>query len=192
MLPFDRWQMQVGTVSADFDPYHLLEELTGRTVDRRVIRARRHSRFLEMVNQEPLRPGVVELIHAASQAGLRLGVASSGTQEWVEGHLAARALRRHFGVVRTSADVRQVKPDPELYLSALAALGVESHAALAIEDSRNGLLAAKRAGMHCLIVPNAITSTLDFSEADIVLKSLADIALPDLVATIWPSLGNRP
>jgi HAD superfamily hydrolase (TIGR01509 family) len=185
-LPFDRWQMQVGTVSADFDPYHLLEELSGRAVDRQAIRERRHRRFVDLVNQEPLRPGVAELLNAASQAGLHLGVASSGTQDWVEGHLAVRRLRHYFGVVRTSADVRQVKPDPELYLSALAALGVEPHHALAIEDSRNGMLAAKRAGMRCLIVPNRITSTLDFSEADIVLKSLADITLSDLVAMARP------
>jgi beta-phosphoglucomutase-like phosphatase (HAD superfamily) len=89
-------------------------------------------------------------------------------------------------VVRTAADVRQVKPDPELYLSALAALGVEPHFALAIEDSRNGMLAAKRAGMRCLVVPNLITSTLDFSEADHVLESLEDITLHDLFIP-----GNR-
>jgi HAD superfamily hydrolase (TIGR01509 family) len=185
-LPFDRWQMQVGTVSADFDPYHLLEELSGRTVDRQAIRERRRQRFLALVDQEPLRPGVVELIATASQAGLRLGVASSATQDWVEGHLVSRRLRHHFGVVRTAADVRQVKPDPELYLSALAALGVEPHFALAIEDSRNGMLAAKRAGMRCLVVPNLITSTLDFSEADHVLESLEDITLHDLFIP-----GNR-
>jgi HAD superfamily hydrolase (TIGR01509 family) len=186
-LPFDRWLSQVGTVSADFDPYHLLEELTGRRLDRQTVRHWRRQRFLELVNREPLRPGVVELIEAASHAGLRLAVASSGTQDWVEGQLAARQLRNYFSVVRTSADVRRVKPDPELYLSALAALSVEPHHALAIEDSRNGMLAAKRAGMRCLVVPNLITSTLDFSEADHVLESLADIALSDLSIP-----GSRP
>jgi beta-phosphoglucomutase-like phosphatase (HAD superfamily) len=111
-------------------------------------------------------------------------VASSGTREWVEGHLAQRDLRRYFGVVRTSADVQRVKPDPELYLSALAALGVEPQHAVAIEDSHHGLLAAKRAGMKCVIAPNPITQGLDFSEADLVLQSLAEISLSDLLKRI--------
>jgi HAD superfamily hydrolase (TIGR01509 family) len=180
-LPLELWLHQVGTVSVDFHPYRLLEEKTSRTLEREAISTRRRQRFLALVAQEALRPGIQELIEATYQAGLRLGVASSGTREWVEEHLAQRDLRRYFSVVRTSADVQRVKPDPELYLSALAVLGVEPQHALAIEDSRNGLLAAKRAVMNCIVAPNPITQGLDFSEADLVLHSLAEITLADLL-----------
>jgi HAD superfamily hydrolase (TIGR01509 family) len=174
-LPFDLWAHQIGTVSHDFDPYHLLQEQIGRLLDRQQIGAQRRQRFLQLVAQEPLRPGVAELIAIAQRASWGLGVASSGTREWVEGHLLQRNLRHHFHVVRTSNDVQRVKPHPELYLTALTALGVEPSHAVAIEDSRNGMLAAKQAGMKCIIIPNRMTQRMDFSEADLLLDSLADL-----------------
>jgi HAD superfamily hydrolase (TIGR01509 family) len=174
-LPFDLWAQQIGTVSRDFDPYHLLQEQIGRPLDRQQLGAGRRQRFLQLVAQEPLRPGVTELIATAQRAGWRLGLASSGTREWVEGHLLQRKLRHHFQVVRTSNDVQRVKPDPELYLTTLVELRVEPAHAVAIEDSRNGLLAAKQAGMKCVVVPNRMTRQMDFSEADLLLDSLADL-----------------
>jgi len=178
-LPFERWIDQVGTVST-FDPYHLLGTLTGKPIDRAQISGRRRQRFLDLVQSEALRPGVEALIVAAHNAGLRLGVASSGTRDWVEAHLQERGLRQYFGVVRTSNDVQRVKPDPELYRSALEILGVAPQNAWAVEDSRHGMLAAKAAGMKCLVVPNEITQGLDFSEADLLLDSLVDVNLQQL------------
>ena len=52
------------------------------------------------------------------------------------------------------------KPDPALYLAALEALGVHPQEAIALEDSPNGILAAKRAGLFCVAVPNPLTSQL--------------------------------
>ncbi|MCL4858243.1 MAG: HAD family hydrolase [Caldilineaceae bacterium] len=181
-LPLATWSNIVGTVHGDFDPHQLLETLTGRSFDRAELRAQRRQRLVELVEQEALRPGVQTLIEAAQTAGLRLGVASSGTRDWVEGHLVSRGLRGYFGVVRTVEDVARAKPDPELYLSALAALGVAPEHALAIEDSRHGMMAAKAAGMKCLVVPNEITQSFDFSEADLVLRTLAGVDLDRLFA----------
>jgi HAD superfamily hydrolase (TIGR01509 family) len=183
-LPLERWLHQVGTVATDFDPYRLLEELTKRTFDPAAIRSERRQRFLTSLDQEALRPGVQTLIETAYHAGVRLGVASSGTREWVEGHLAARDLRHYFQAVRTSADVVRVKPDPELYLSTLASLGVDPAQAIAIEDSHHGMIAAKRAGMRCVVVPNTITQGMDFREADLVVQSLAELTLPELLRII--------
>jgi HAD superfamily hydrolase (TIGR01509 family) len=179
-LPLAQWCTIVGTTNDGFDPHHLLETLTGQSFDRTHLRTQRRQRLLELVAQEPLRPGVQSLIESAYAAGLRLGVASSGSRDWVEGHLAERDLRRYFGVVRTGGDVQRVKPDPELYRSALEALGVEPQQALAIEDSRHGMVAAKAAGMKCLVVPNPITAGLDFAEADLLLPSLTEATLPTL------------
>lgn len=173
-LPMALWQQQIGTVSHDFDPHQILEEQIGRSVDRETLQHERRQRFLTLMAQETVKPGVLALIEEAQEAGIHLGVASSGTRDWVEGNLVKLDLRRHFQVVRTAADVQRVKPDPELYLTALAALGVEPGKALAIEDSRNGMLAAKRAGMRCLVVPNGMTHGMDFAEADWVVKSLQD------------------
>ncbi len=174
-LPLERWSMQIGTVDHSFDPHQLLETQIGYALDRAMLKQQRRQQFLNLIAQETIKPGVVELIAIAQQAGIRLGVASSGTREWVEGQLSQRNLRQHFAVVRTSADVTRVKPDPELYLSALSGLGVAPQHALAIEDSRNGMLAAKCAGMHCVVVPNVMTRGLDFSEADWVVESILEV-----------------
>ena len=179
-LPFALWQQQIGTVSHDFDPYQYLEEQIGRSIDRQTLRQERRQRFLALMAQETIKPGVLALIEEAQQANIRLGVASSGTRDWVEGNLDKFNLRRHFQVVRTAADVQRVKPDPELYLNALAVLGVEPAHALAIEDSRNGMLAAKHAGIRCLVVPNEMTRELDFSEADWVRHSLEGFRISQL------------
>ena len=86
--------------------------------------------------------------------------------------------------MRTGDEVEQAKPDPELYRSVLHCLGVDASRAVAFEDSPNGALAAKRAGMYCVVVPNRITATLQFGEHDLRLESLMQAELADLIARI--------
>ncbi|MXI40414.1 HAD-IA family hydrolase, partial [Escherichia coli] len=74
----------------------------------------------------------------------------------------------------------EVKPNPELYLQTASCLGVEPKDCVAFEDSVNGSIAAKRAGMKCVIVPNKVTSTLQFEEYDVRLESMAEIELLQL------------
>ncbi|MDZ4826853.1 MAG: HAD-IA family hydrolase, partial [Actinomycetota bacterium] len=76
------------------------------------------------------------------------------------------------------------KPAPDLYLEACAALGVDPRDALAVEDSPNGIAAAKAAGLRCIAVPHAITVQLDLSAADLIVPSLADISLSDTLAQL--------
>jgi putative hydrolase of the HAD superfamily len=121
----------------------------------------------------------MEVITTAQRLGLRLGVASSSGREWVGGFLNQLGLRQHFEVIFTREDVVRVKPDPMLYTLAVNALGVSPQAAVAIEDSRNGMLAAKAAGLKCVVVPNEMTQQLTFPEADLQMKSLADRPLEE-------------
>jgi beta-phosphoglucomutase-like phosphatase (HAD superfamily) len=71
-----------------------------------------------------------------------------------------------------------------VYLAALDALGVGPDEALALEDSPNGVLAAKAAGVRCVAVPNEVTARLSFGAADLVLPSLAAMPLPELLALV--------
>ena len=84
--------------------------------------------------------------------------------------------------IRTEEDVARAKPDPELFLATLAALNVAPEEAIVLEDSPNGLRAAKRAGLFCLVVPNPITRQLDLEGADLRVDSLADLPLEQLLA----------
>ena len=180
-LDRELWEDFIGSGLGSFDVYSHLEELVGRTIDRDTIRAERRARYLSAVEANPVLPGVATLISGARAAGLKLGVASSSQREWVEGHLARRELLGYFDAVRCRDDVAAAKPDPELYTSALAVLGVDPECAIAIEDSANGVTAAKRAGMFCVVVPNPMTSSMRLDHADLRLRSLADVPLAGLI-----------
>lgn len=183
-LPLSMWLVSVGGGADLFDAYGTLERLSGGSVDRESARSRRRLRFRELVAQQDLRPGVAALIEMSERRGLRLGIASSSSREWVVGHLQERKLIRHFATVCTADDVTAVKPDPELYRRAVANLGVAPGEALAIEDSVNGVLAAKRAGLFCVAVPNAVTAGLDLGLADLRLESLAGVTLDELLGAL--------
>lgn len=181
-LTLDVWIRCVGGAPADFDPFAILEEQTGAVLDRPSVHQARRKRVLELIEAQPPMPGVEALIAAAQANGLGLAVASSSPRVWVEGNLNRLGLRHHFQAVRTADDVERVKPDPALYRLAAESLGADPARTLAIEDSRTGMLAAKGAGLHCLVVPNSVTQYSDFSQADLRLDSLADLSPAELFA----------
>ena len=179
-LPFERWIQIVGSTTAGFHPQHHLEERLGRPLPQDVLDRRIHRRT-EMILAQGLLPGVAPRIDEARAIGLKLGVASSSTQDWVRGHLARLGILDRFECIRCRDDVEHAKPEPDLYLAVLACLDVEAADAVAIEDSPNGVAAAKTAGMRCVAIPNSITRRLDLGQADLVLGSLAEVTLPDLL-----------
>ena len=179
-LPFERWVQIVGSTTAGFHPQLHLEERLGRPLPQEVL-DRRIGRRTEMILAEDLLPGVSDRLDEARAMGLKLGVASSSTQDWVRGHLARLGILDRFECIRCRDDVEQAKPAPDLYVAVLACLGVEAAEAVAIEDSPNGVAAAKSAGMRCVAIPNSITGQLDLSQADLVLDSLADVTLGGLL-----------
>ena len=185
-LPFERWVQIVGSSTIGFHPQHHLEERLGRSLPKEVL-DRRIGRRTEMVLANNLRPGVVEHLDAARASGMKLGVASSSTRDWVMGHLARLGILDRFDCLRCRDDVANVKPEPDLYLAVLECVGVAASEAIAIEDSPNGVLAAKRAGMRCVAIPNSITARLDLGQADVVLGSLAEVTLAELLRRVVPA-----
>jgi HAD superfamily hydrolase (TIGR01509 family) len=183
-LPLEVWGECVGREAGFFDPYAYLEERTGARVDREALDLRRRARFHERVAGEGPIPGVEEALRAARSLGLKVGLASSSGRQWVEPQLRRLGLWHYFDCVRTGDQVKRAKPDPELYRSVLHCLGVDPSRAVAFEDSPNGALAAKRAGMFCVVVPNRVTAGLAFGEHDLRLESLMQAELADLVARI--------
>lgn len=182
-LDFARWAQCIGTADT-FDPCLDLEALVGRPLDPAPLRQRHRTQVDALIAAQPVLPGVREYVNAAHRLGLRLGVASSSSRAWVEGHLARLGLRERFDVVRCADDVARVKPDPALYLAVLEATGVAAPQAVALEDSPNGVLAAKRAGLTCVAVPNPLTVRLDLAAADLRLASLADVPLEELLTRL--------
>ena len=174
-----KWERSIG--GAAFDIYQLLEELSGQRIERDVVRSQVRSRYLERVEWNPVLPGVEDYLSAASEIGLRLAVASSSSPGWAASHLESRGLLHYFEFVLSAGDVVNVKPDPELYATAARRLRVRPEEALAIEDSANGLTAAKVAGLYCVVVPNPMTKHMNFDKADLCLDSLSEITLGRLL-----------
>src|SRR5579864_8728562 len=178
-LPFERWIQTVGSTNEGFHPQHHLEERLGKPLPKEVL-DRRIGRRTELILANAVLPGVVDHIEAARSRGLKLGIASSSTRDWVRGHLARLRILDRFDCIRCRDDVARAKPEPDLYLAVLDCLGVRPEEAFAVEDSPNGIAAAKRAGMKCVAIPNSITQRLDLTQADITVRSLADATLDEI------------
>jgi HAD superfamily hydrolase (TIGR01509 family) len=182
-LPLEVWVECVGRAPGYFDPCADLEERIGRSVDRVAIVTRQRALWLERVSG-PLCPGVADWIAQAAELGLLLGIASSSSRQWVTGHLERLGLSRGWTSIRCRGDVPQAKPAPDLYLSALGGMGLDADEAVAIEDSPNGIAAAKAAGLLCVAVPGPLTQASDLSRADLRLASMSDLPLAEVIRQI--------
>jgi HAD superfamily hydrolase (TIGR01509 family) len=174
------WHSIIG--SADHPHWsEVLAERLGRPIDRAALVARREERRLRVLRALLPRAGVVELLEAALAEGIPVAVASSSALDWVGGHLERLGLRASFAAVVTRDDVSddgaRTKPAPDLFLLAAERLGVEPARCVAFEDSPNGVVAARAAGMVVVAVPGPMTTGLDMGAADLVVPSLAGIDL---------------
>lgn len=189
-LTLESWQHALGT-HGGFDPHAHLGALVGETLS--------HDTLLEEVqalnraacDAQPLLPGVEALLRAARELGLSTAVASSSTRGWVEGWLSRHGIRDLFDALCGREDVAQVKPAPDLFLLAAERLSVPPSACVVFEDSPNGMRAARAAGMLCVAVPNALTRELALPDPDLVVSSLAERPLAELLAHLREAASRR-
>jgi beta-phosphoglucomutase-like phosphatase (HAD superfamily) len=125
-------------------------------------------------------PGVVHLLSDAAQSGVPCAVASSSGREWVEKFLLQLGIRDRFTALATRDMVAFAKPAPDLYIAACNALAVPAQSAIALEDSLNGITAAKAAGLACVAVPNPVTKHVDLGIADALVTSLEQTSVSAL------------
>ena len=189
-LPAEEWVKEIGSTGI-FDVVDYLEKLYGAPLDEVALRARVRARHIEQVGLQAILPGVVDYLNTARDDGLALAVASSSPHTWVDGHLERLGLRDYFKTTCCRDDVAQVKPDPTLYNLALARLGLFPHEAVVFEDSPNGVLAANRAGIFCVAVPNTLTGKLPLDHADMRLSSMAEMPLAELLRRVKDELARR-
>jgi HAD superfamily hydrolase (TIGR01509 family) len=180
-LALEVWATGLGTSADAFDPYTHLEAQAGCRIDREAIQQQRRRRYDELLGATSVLPGVREYIAEARRLGLQLGVASSSSRQWVVGHLTALGLSTYFDCIKCRDDVQRVKPDPALYQAVVETFALQPSQAIALEDSPNGIAAAKRAGLFCVAVPNPLTCQLPLAHADLLVNSLADMPLQRLL-----------
>ena len=139
-----------------------------------------------------LRPGVKRIVDEAIGHNIKLAVCSTSNEKSV--NLIVRLLlgdqrRSNFQAILAGDIVTRKKPDPEIYNLLAEKLSINPKNCIVIEDSRNGLMAAKSAGFNCLITTNGYTAEEDFTEADLIVSELGDhpniqITVEDLILLI--------
>jgi HAD superfamily hydrolase (TIGR01509 family) len=151
-----------------------------------------HYKARVLVGQLPGRPGIARIVAEAIDAGWTLAVASTSAEEsvWaVLTHAVGAEKAAQFAVFAGDI-VPAKKPDPAIYELAIERLGITPREAIAIEDSRNGLLAAVRAGLRCVVTVSGYTKDEDMSEAALVVTSLGDPG--DAMTVLANSSQARP
>jgi HAD superfamily hydrolase (TIGR01509 family) len=132
--------------------------------------------LLALIRERPRpMPGVPDVLARLRGAGYRLALASSAEPEVIAANVATIDLAPFFETMVSGAEVARGKPAPDVFVETARRLGLAPARCLVVEDSRNGLLAAKAAGMRCAVVPCAATRHQDFTEADHRLRALADL-----------------
>jgi HAD superfamily hydrolase (TIGR01509 family) len=173
-LPLEVYTRCIGSDFATWSPKAHLEELSGLSFDWHDLDARRQELIMKDLTHESTMPGVIDLLERLALTGRRRAVVSSSSHRWVDGWLDKLEFGGHFEAVVCRGDAPQIKPAPDLYIEAARRLALEPAECLVIEDSLNGVKAAKAAGMSVWAVPNRVTSGLDFSDADRIFSSLIE------------------
>ena len=174
-LPMDWWLEGMGT-NRKSSWVQELESRLGQVLDQDLVMQARQRIKDEMTEEQPILPGVTELLEAAKNRGISTAIGSSSPHEWVDRHLKRVGLYEKFSYVVCRDDVGGVaKPAPDIFLHALKLLGVDAGAAAVVEDSPNGLKAAIAAGLRTVVVPNPLVASLDFSGAYARFKALDEI-----------------
>ncbi|MEO5706756.1 MAG: HAD-IA family hydrolase [Alteraurantiacibacter sp.] len=142
----------------------------------------------EIVADLPVRPGVLRIIDEAMAKGVRLGVCTTSNPKFIDAVLDLFGADRKaaFEFVHAGDCVPKKKPAPDIYLLALETLGLPAADCMVVEDSRNGVLAATRAGIPTLVTTSTYTVEEDFTGAAKVVPELGDdpvlITIEDLTA----------
>jgi HAD superfamily hydrolase (TIGR01509 family) len=180
-LLLHEYAVVIGSSNEMFEPLDELEMRVHQPLNRDEIIEIQRLKVMEHILQQPVLPGVKEYLQQAQELRIKVCVASSSPRYWVEGHLTRLGLIDYFDSIYTKEDVLKVKPDPELYQQAANRMDLLPDEVIALEDSTNGIISAKLAGLYCVAVPNILTQTLDLSKADLVINSLAELPLPYLL-----------
>ena len=182
-LPVHEWEKTIGGYGiSTFDPARNLSLLTQGRLDAVALQTRYRLESDALVHANPIMPGVMDMIHAAKAQGLKVAIGSSSPHSWVDMHVQRLNIIHYFDHIICQDDVApgRTKPHPDIYLKVLETLQVKNTEAVVFEDSPNGALASKRAGIFVVAVPNPLTARMNV-QGDLNISSIADLSLQDLM-----------
>jgi HAD superfamily hydrolase (TIGR01509 family) len=137
---------------------------------------RKTALFVELIEsgQLPLRPGIHRFMKEAMEAGLIIGVCTTSNEQAAKAITGKILSDIKFDIVLAGDVVSKKKPDPEIYNLALSKIGLKPDECVVVEDSKNGVLAAKAANMYVVVTTNYYTEKEDVSGGDIIVTCLGD------------------
>lgn len=156
--------------------WHLISEFDSVPVDIPRLKEERNGIYLKLLQSQDFKIDGVEETLKTLKKKYTMGIVTSSLREHFEAIHRRTNYLRFFDLVLTHGDYKKSKPDPEPYLKALAMLKTDPKDGLVIEDSERGMIAAKRAGMTCWVIPNHLSSHGDFSKADKILSHIGEVA----------------
>ena len=181
-LPLQEWEKTIGGYGiSSFDAAEHLAFLSSGRLDSVSLRSRYRKAADDIIHASPVMPGVISMIEQARENGLKVSIGSSSPHTWVDVHAKRLGIFDYFDHIICAEDVSpgRTKPNPDIFLKALDQLHVKNGEAVVFEDSLNGVLAARRAGIFVVAVPNPLTAKMGVS-GDLTVFSLADLSLQDL------------
>jgi HAD superfamily hydrolase (TIGR01509 family) len=181
-LPIEEWEKTIGGYGiSNFDAAEHLSTLASGRLDTATMRDRYRKEADALIHASPVLPGVIDMIEQAKQDGLQVAIGSSSRHAWVDTHAQRLGLFHYFDHIICADDVEpgRTKPNPDIYLKALERLNVTNSDAVVFEDSVNGVLAARRAGIFVVAVPNPLTARMGV-KGDLTVSSLNELSLKAL------------
>lgn len=163
----------LGAGYSHWNPAEHLEKLTGKKYDWDVETPARQAVLEADLARSGLMDGAAELLDWCAGQGIGLTVASSSSRRWVQGWLERLGIYERFAGVFTRTDGYAVKPNPALFLAAQQCLGLPKEDCLIVEDSENGTISARNAGIPCVAIPNRMTENSNLSRATYRFPSLS-------------------
>ncbi len=134
----------------------------------------RNSFFRDIDTLKPV-AGTVELIRELKQQGIKTALASSSSGELIEIILGRLGIINDFDALISGNSVKKGKPDPDIFLMTLDKMGEEREKCVVIEDSENGINAAKSAGIFCIAYRNPNSREQNLEKADIIIDSFSEM-----------------
>jgi HAD superfamily hydrolase (TIGR01509 family) len=136
-----------------------------------------HERAKEIYGQRvSLTEGFSDLLSLLNQHRILVGLESSSPRNWIDLVLNRFGLQDSFQVVVSADEVEgKGKPEPTIYLLTSQRLGVPAARCIAVEDSKNGVLSAKQAGMFCIGLRNGLNEEQDLSQADLIIHCFVEL-----------------
>lgn len=181
-FPMQLYSTTFGTY-AYFNPVEDLKEKLPE-LSQEEIESKIYTNIFALIAEADVMPGVRELLDFARAHGIKTAIGSSSPRAWIDQTAADKGILDKFDVFVNRDNVARIKPDPEIFITAMRELGVEPQETIVFEDSENGLKAAKAAGAYCVTVSGCMTEYFDLSASDLHLETLADLSPQEIIGEI--------